>query len=168
MKEIDDAIQEVEKLYLTLTGRTVQKTAEPYAPIPAEKNPAVFVEEQLDRLCSLLTPAGSREALVMPGLSTWETDQEVVFCVDVPGARREDVHVQKENDRLHVTARRRRIESAHLLGSDHVIGRYQRIIPLSAELAAAPLEASVEDGILELRLTKVGFSAGESQEVPIH
>lgn len=168
MHEIDDAIQEVEKLYRTITGQDVPKNEVPYAPIPAEKNPGSYVEEQLDRLFAILPMAPTAEPPVTPTLSGWETEREIIFCLEVPGARKEKVHVHRDGHVVRVTAERVRPKEARLLGAEHPIGGYMRTILLPLELGSSTLQATVEDGVLEIRVQKPGASRRQTGEVPIH
>src|SRR5207247_2282054 len=53
--EIDEAIERTEKLYRAMTGDDAPPVGESaYAPIPAEKDPTRYVEEQADRLLGML------------------------------------------------------------------------------------------------------------------
>jgi hypothetical protein len=50
-QNIDSAIDQVERLFRSVTGHDAPPVGEqPYATIPPEKNPEVHIQEQVDRL----------------------------------------------------------------------------------------------------------------------
>jgi HSP20 family molecular chaperone IbpA len=54
MIEIDETIGQISNLYRAVTGREAPATDAPYSPIPAEKDPVAFVQEQMDRLMGIM------------------------------------------------------------------------------------------------------------------
>src|SRR5689334_15318867 len=91
MTGIDDAIQQVERLYRTVTGKDAPATEPPYATIPPESDPTRYVEEQVERLMTALgqlpgtTP---RMPTWTPPLSVWENAREIAICIELPGVPR--------------------------------------------------------------------------------
>src|SRR5262245_56564759 len=110
MNEIDDAIGKVEALYRTLTGRDAPQLDVPYAPIPAERDPARHVQEQMERLNLMLGGAVSEPALATttftPALSMWEGQNELLIAIDLPGVTRDQVEVGLQGNVVVVTGRR--------------------------------------------------------------
>src|SRR5688572_14191239 len=91
---IENAILGVENLYRAVTGAEPPAAADAHAPIPVEKDPARFVEEQLDRLLALLEQPGlGTTATWSPLLSVLENDNELTVLVDVPGVEHKDAEV---------------------------------------------------------------------------
>jgi HSP20 family protein len=161
MLAIDEAIENVEKLYQAVTGRPVPQTDGSYAPIPAEKDPAEHVEEQLSRLLSAVGTtvsggeAARRESTFAPPLSIWEAEREVVFAFDVPGVKREDVEVLVQGHALTVRGTRPAgKEDAVLRASERASGPFFRAVPLPPGLDVGKPNASQKDGVLEVRIPK--------------
>src|SRR4051812_22811436 len=63
MMGIDEAIGQVENLYRAVTGKDFPQSETPYAPIPAEQDPAAHVKEQMDRLLTALSEPTSQFAM---------------------------------------------------------------------------------------------------------
>jgi HSP20 family molecular chaperone IbpA len=106
---IDETIANIESLYSAVTGRTPPPTDRPYAPIPAEKDPGQHVEEQLARLSKLLGGAGfdgHAAGAWTPRMSVWESDDEILVCLDVPGVTRDDLKVTTRGNLITVTGLR--------------------------------------------------------------
>src|SRR5512142_2958619 len=51
---LDETIGRVEHLYRAVTGRDAPPSESVYSPIPVERDPAEYVEEQMTRLLDLL------------------------------------------------------------------------------------------------------------------
>src|SRR5579859_2870172 len=104
---IEEAIGRMENLYRTVTGQSPPAEGA-HAPIPVERDPSQFVEEQLDRLLALLSPLERQAASAAwsPPLSVWESETEFLICIDLPGVARKDVEVSVQGDALTVRGSR--------------------------------------------------------------
>jgi HSP20 family protein len=152
---IEETIQQVEMLYRSMTGRDAPPAEGAYAPIPAEKDPSRHVEEQMDRLLSLLGPVpASRVPTWAPAASVAESEAEVVICLDLPGVPREAVQMQQQGELLTVSGERPwpRDEDAPLRLNERPLGAFRRTLWLPAR--PAELTARLRDGVLEIRIRK--------------
>ena len=170
MLGIDETISEVERLYRTVTGQDVPGANGSYAPIPAEKDPSKYVMEQVERLTRMLGEselARSEPPPSTPPLSVWETRDEVIVAVQMPGVNKEGLHVESRGRVVFVTGQTRPVsDSGRILVSEHPLGPYQRIIPLPEGTTAADLSAQINDGVLELRIRKK-VVAQEARDIPV-
>ena len=170
MLGIDEAIGDVERLYRVVTGQDVPKNNGPYAPIPAEKDPSKYVMEQVERLTKMLGESKletSELSPTLPPLSVWETRDEVIVAVQMPGVAKEGMHVESRGRVVFVTGQGRSPkDGARLLTSEHPLGPHQRIIPLPEGTTAADLNAQITDGVLELRIRKKVI-AQEARDIPV-
>jgi HSP20 family protein len=169
---IDETIGQMDRLYRALTGADAASGDAPYAPIPAEKDPVQHVEEQLSRLLDLLGPGrpGSGAAAAWtPPLSVWESEGEILICVDVPGLKREQVEVVVEGNTITVSGTRPVREGARLRVSEAPIGPFRRtlLIPGALRGIAEPT-AQIKDGVLEVRVQKPAKEATTARPVPVH
>lgn len=93
-----------------------------------------------------------------------KSDEEYLLVVDVPGATAESTDVAVEGGRLQVEAHR---EDAVPEGFEPVDEPRESVIafelPLPPDAATSNADASVEQGVLELRLARA-----ESAETTIH
>ncbi|HKB71986.1 MAG TPA: Hsp20/alpha crystallin family protein [Thermoanaerobaculia bacterium] len=172
---IEEAIGKVEDLYRAVTGNP--PPSESYsAPIPVERDPTRFVEEQVDRLLSILSPPEQEPSSFAwsPPVSVWENEKEFVVSVDLAGVARNDVEVKMQDNRLTISGRRPAAFSNdhRLRASERPFGPFQRTVLLPPALRAreesVPIEARLRDGELEIRVTKEGTAAEGPKKIPVN
>lgn len=156
LENIDEAIQQVERLYRSVTGKDVPGGDAPYAPIPPEKDASRYVEDQLMRLHALL---GERTVAqpYAPPVAVWEGPSEVLLCVDLPGVPRDAVEVTTTGQALVVAGHRpERTGEAGLLlrGAERPGGTFRRVLPLPPGTNPEQVQAQLRDGVLELRVPR--------------
>jgi HSP20 family molecular chaperone IbpA len=166
---VDDAIASMEKLYETLTGSPPADGDSTRTPIPVERDPGDFVSERLERLVHALgqpLPATGREW--SPPIVVWESPQEIVACVDLPGIKRADVEVVDEGDALTV---RGELKAAHdglkLQFAERPLGRFRRQILLPRRARASAVKARLVDGVLEIRIPRESGSSAGGRKIEI-
>jgi len=168
---IDDTIGQVERLYRAMTGTDAGQVESAYAPIPAEKDPGQHVEEQLGRLLDLLgnVRLGPEAAPSWrPPLSVWESEGEILICLDVPGVKREQVDVICEGNTITVSGERaREREGFRLRTSDGTLGRFRRTLMVPAGIKGAEPSAQIKDGALEIRIAKAVVENTSPRSLPI-
>jgi HSP20 family protein len=173
MNEIEDAIGKVEILYRTLTGRDAPQVDVPYAPIPAEQDPAQHVQEQMDRLMSLLGGAPREPSLGRtiwtPTMSVWESQRELLVSIDLPGVKRDQLEVGLQGSVVVVTGRRLPPETEQddappprPRSAEQPYGTFRRVIPLPPTVQRDQMSASLKDGVLCLRLPTETVTAPRS------
>ena len=172
MLSIDETIENVEKLYQSVTGRPAPQPDGPYAPIPAERDPVEHIEEQLSRLLSAVGETMQSEesaprVVWAPPLSIWETDREVVLSFDVPGVPRENVQVTLQGEVLTVQGERPERRDAKLRASERPTGRFRRSVPLSSAPRENEPSAELKDGTLEVRIPRDGRDGAGAREIKI-
>ncbi len=170
MLGIDQTIGEVERLYRTVTGQDVPKSNGPYAPIPAERDPSQYVMEQIDRLSQLLGAAPfqstSEQRPTTPPLSVYETKDEFVIAVQMPGVSKDGLHVEARGRVVFVTGTRHEVATGRVLVAEHPMGPYQRIIPVPEGVTTSDLSAHIADGVLELHVRKKNIQQ-EARDIPV-
>jgi HSP20 family protein len=158
--DVDQTIAQVEKLYRAVMGRDPGPIEGVYAPIPAEKDPVGHVTEQMDRLASLLERLQPRPPAPSwtPPLSVWESDKEMLVCMDLPGVDRESVAVELQGNVLTVSGELKSEETEQEQRTYHVrerrYGRFSRQVSLPAGIRGDQIQASLENGILTLHIPK--------------
>jgi len=155
---VGQAIMQMERLYRTITGKDAPSGEGVYAAIPAEKDPARHVEEQLDRLMSAVARngLGQAQSAWTPSLSVWEAEKELVLCLDLPGVNRDAVTVQIEGNLLTVSGERPvpSYEGARLQWNERPLGAFRRTVLLPQVARNAEPTAQVKDGLLEIRIPR--------------
>ena len=111
-------------------------------------------------------PAGSDSAFPSWSLLAGEikeTDKEIVVRIEVPGIEKEDCQVTMDANILYIKGEKR-FERATGDSTYHVTerayGLFERAIPLPREVDADRAEASYKNGVLTVRLPKLGGQKG--------
>lgn len=171
---IDTAIEQVERLYRSVTGQQAPPVEEqPYATIPPEKVPEEHVQEQVDRLVETLASfsgSGRVETEWKPPIAVWEGKDELVIDVDLPGSARDQVQVTVDRGLLQIHGTRRLPETKNgnertLKYVEHPYGRFRRTIPIPHTARVDQLQANMRDGVLEIRIPK--RESPESRSIPV-
>jgi len=171
MSPIDEAIGRVEELYHAVTGQPMPRTDKPFAPIPAEKDPIQHITEQVMSVLGKLGIPSPRESVptATPPLTVWESDTELLLCVDLPGVKRENVSIVIQQNLLTLSAKRsapERSEGHHHRWSESPQA-YYRMIALPAHLRPEAVDAQVKNGILEIRIPRDLNKFTSTQSVPV-
>jgi HSP20 family protein len=90
-----------------------------------------------------------------PQVEVRERDGKLVVSADLPGARKEDVHVEIRDKALVLEGERRQESEENREGyyrSERSYGRFFRTIPLPDGVNPEQAEASFKDGVLEISL----------------
>lgn len=87
-----------------------------------------------------------------------ETDKAYVVHAEVPGAKKDDVHVTIDGNQVAISAeanaRKEQKEGETVLRSERSYGKAYRAFTLAQEVDEASAEAKYVDGVLELTLPK--------------
>jgi HSP20 family protein len=86
-----------------------------------------------------------------PALEVFDRDDQRVVRAELPGMKREDVHVRVVGNTL-VIEGERRADGERTSRSEWRYGRFSREIPIASELDSSRLTARMSDGVLELSL----------------
>ncbi|RKO87937.1 HSP20-like chaperone, partial [Blyttiomyces helicus] len=92
-----------------------------------------------------------------PHLDVVETDKEYVVKADLPGMKKDEVAISMHDGVLSISGDRKAdpVESTH---QRHVIerhhGRFERQIHIPVDVLVAKASATMENGVLELKLPK--------------
>jgi len=152
---VDEAISSIEKLYETLTGSPPASSDNTSTPIPGERDPGEFVRERLERLVDALGQPAAAGLAWSPPMVVWENEHETVACLDLPGVKRKEIEVLDEGGMITVTGQRAaEIEGYRLQLTERPLGPFRRQIVLPRGTHAAAVGARLEDGVLELRISK--------------
>jgi HSP20 family protein len=170
---VDEAIEQIESLYKSVTGREVPPPADvPYAAIPPEKDPETHVGEQIDRLLASLSQVGDRPIMGAgwaPPISVWYGTDELLITVDLPGVARDSLRLRAANGVLQISGTR----TAPVPGArapryaEQPFGLFQRNIPIPGGVAADQLRAQLTEGVLTLRLPKPGGPGVEEKDITV-
>lgn len=103
-----------------------------------------------------------------PDTDIFERDGKIVVRADLPGMKREDIDVAVQDDALILQGHREeenRTNGDNYYGFERATGRFYRAIALPDGLGPDEIEASYQDGVLEIAFPK--GAAQESRSVQI-
>ena len=93
------------------------------------------------------------QSLWYPQVEVREREGKLVVCADLPGTRKEDVHVEIRDNALILQGERRQESEQSQEGfyrSERSYGRFQRAIPLPEGVNPEQVQANFKDGVLEI------------------
>jgi len=93
----------------------------------------------------------------MPAVDVRETEKEVLVEAELPGVDPKEVHVEIENDTLHLRGERTHEQERTRAGFTHTerfYGRFERYLPLPGSIDKDQVEAAYKNGILTIRIAK--------------
>jgi len=124
------------------------------------------LRRQMDRLFDELMQARSNSPEFtlsngnawVPAVEVKETDAEVVLRAEIPGVEAKDLDVQVTQKAVAITGEHRHEKKSEQKGhlrSEFRYGKFQRVVPLPAQVQNDQVKAQLQDGILTLNLPKL-------------
>lgn len=92
-----------------------------------------------------------------PAVDMYETKDDLMLTVELPGVREKDVTVSITGDLLSVKGERRfehDVKEQRLLHVERVYGNFERLVQLPIPVQTDKVTASYRDGVLEIKLPK--------------
>ena len=92
-----------------------------------------------------------------PAMEMYEKDDHIIVRAELPGVKKEDVDVSISGDMLTLRGERKtseEVSEGDYYRSELCYGSFSRSITLPAAVNAKKVEASYEDGILEIKVPK--------------
>lgn len=133
------------------------------------------LSDEVDRLFQ--TPfsghnAGEHDSFAgwTPAVDLFQDKESVQLRAELPGLRREDIHVSLHEDVLTLSGERRQDPSADERGNlrnERFFGRFERRFTLPVRVDAGRVSASYEDGILSVTLPKAEEAKPRQIEVNV-
>jgi len=113
---------------------------------------------------------GNEEALWAPQVETLRRGDKIVVRADLPGVKREDVHVHVENDVLTISGERSAESENRGDGwyrTERSYGSFYRALPLPEGVNADQCEANFKDGVLEVTLPAPSEESRSAKRITI-
>jgi HSP20 family protein len=130
-------------------------------------------DEAFDDLlkCFLVRPVGFDEKVqqVSIRMDVAENDKAYVVHAEVPGVRKEDIHVTIDGNQVTISAetqhKREQKDGEKVLRSERSYGKAYRAFTLAQDVDEAGAEAKYVDGVLELTLPKKAATSAKRLSV---
>lgn len=111
------------------------------------------------------------EATTFGRTDIYEKDGQLVYETELPGVKREDVHIKVEDGRLIIsgeTKREERVEEENYFRMGRRYGKFQRTFPLPEEISdAKKIKAKFDDGILRVSVPLKESLKGKEKPIEI-
>ena len=122
-------------------------------------NRSEFADEGLDTALSLWSPAAD----------VYETADEVVLFVELPGVRLEDVHLEAFDGKLRVSGVRQAdqgVEARQFIRMERIYGSFSRDFAVASTIDPSRIKATLKAGILRVAAPKTeqGQAAPDSRK----
>ena len=111
-----------------------------------------------------------REAAWMPDMDIFDRDGRTVVRVDLPGMKREDIDVAVEGDMLVIRGHReaeREIEEQNYYCAERASGEFSRALSLPEGTASESIDATYQDGVLEVVILKPAVAEAKAVKVQV-
>ncbi|MBN1560117.1 Hsp20/alpha crystallin family protein [candidate division KSB1 bacterium] len=102
----------------------------------------------------------------VPNTDIFETETEVIICLELANVSREQISIKVKDGKLHIHGIRRGMHDQHGLYFHQMeihCGDFCKVISLPATMEHNEISASLQDGILEIRISKQSHPV----EIPI-
>jgi len=99
----------------------------------------------------------SAQAVRVPAADVYETPEEIVVEVDLPGRKQEELQIKVDGDVLTIEAERkaeRAQKGDTYQRSERIVGKFARSFTLPANVDSTRTAAKYEAGVLQIRLPK--------------
>lgn len=92
----------------------------------------------------------------VPATDIWETKEELVFELDLPGCVKSDFLVQVRDSSLVIKGQRTRViePSMNFSQRERGFGEFERIFPIPGNIDQSRIKAKFEGGVLRLTMPK--------------
>jgi HSP20 family protein len=106
-----------------------------------------------------------------PPVDLCESADAIVVCVELPGLTADQIKVGATNTQLRIWGEKtRRMPRTRILShlcSERSYGKFSRIVPLRWTVSFQDAEASVDNGMLTVRLPKIEDRRGVEFKIPV-
>ncbi len=121
-----------------------------------------------DRLYRMFGSAVERSW--MPAVDIIDTPEAIVLKAELAGMKPEDVHIELDDDVLTIRGERRQdetLDKEHYQSTEWHYGLFQRSITLPRSVKRDAIEASYENGVVEVRVPKAAEVAPQQIELKV-
>jgi HSP20 family protein len=118
---------------------------------------ASFQNEMSRFMNGLLEGDGRATQSWVPTLDVWETDDEIVYALDLPGVPEDKISVELDEGALTITAERERAleeSNGRFHRFERRFGTFSRTFGVPQGVSEEDVKASSSDGVLEVHVKK--------------
>jgi HSP20 family protein len=108
---------------------------------------------------------------ITPAVDLYEEGKDLVMKSDLPGVKKEDLHIDISENLLTISGEKKEEETAEkggLYRCERSYGRFSRSFELPHEVDRDKITASLKEGVLEIRLPKSERAEKETKTISIN
>jgi HSP20 family protein len=105
----------------------------------------------------LLEGNGRTNQAWVPALDVWETENEIVYAVDLPGISEDNISVELDDGALTISASRERTQEEsedRFYRFERRYGSFSRTVGVPQGVTEGDISADYKDGVLEVHVKK--------------
>jgi HSP20 family protein len=91
---------------------------------------------------------------LLPAADIWETPEEIILKLDMPGVGKDDLDIKVEGDTLAIHGKVQGEMPDQVLYAEHRPGDYRREFSLSGDLDQNKISAAMNAGVLTVKIAK--------------
>jgi len=142
-----------------------------------EDHPFLTLHREMNRLFEdvfrsfdlpMSTPALGAWTGTWPNIEVSEDDNEIVLHAEVPGLSEDDVELLLEGDVLVLKGEKQAQTEEKGRYSERFYGRFERRIPLGAEIEQDKIDARFANGVLTVHLPKSAQARSKAKRISIN
>jgi HSP20 family protein len=130
------------------------------------------IQTQMNRLFDNFlgqpSPSGMMERVWTPPVDMYETKNEVVVAMELPGLNERDIRLSITDGLLTIQGERQWSDEAREAGhyrQERWFGKFERTLPLPIPVETGQVKATYRDGVLTVKLPKT--EGGKPKEIKI-
>jgi HSP20 family protein len=144
---------------------------------PYTRDPFNAFRRQVDRMFGdFYAPAEGRSFAEANGDGLWptidviEAGPNIMVTAELPGLSLDDIELELHDNALTISGEKKKTYAGENGGRAYVersYGRFERTIPLAAEVEADRVEAKFKDGVLAVTLPKNEKAKDKTRQIPV-
>ncbi len=132
------------------------------------------IKNEIDRIYDEVFGEGreNEESLgrFIPAVNIEETDQDFLLTMELPGLEKQDVKITFQDGKLHISGDKQEdddMNKRNFLKYERDFGKFHRVFAFPADIKLDQIEASMEKGLLQVRLPKAEEAKPEEIKINV-
>ncbi len=129
----------------------------------------IFDNEFMDRFLS--GSRGTSHGFFSPKIDISEADNQFVITAEIPGVKKEDIHVHLERGTLTIEAEtkneKKEEKDGKIIRQERSYGKYSRNFAVGENIQESDINASYENGVLTLTVPKIEPASPNRRKIDI-
>jgi HSP20 family protein len=105
-----------------------------------------------------------------PRMDVYEHDNTIIVKAELPGLKKEDVQVELDDGSLVIRGESKtesEVKEDAYYRMERSVGSFYRRMPLPVEMQPEQIQATMTDGVLEVRIPRPAESKSQARKIPV-